>query len=130
MTTSKIRPGNFDIDEYLVYLSPPPWLYRLPRFVSHFLGYREHEPSEPPDVLVWLWTWIGVFCGVATLEAVFGSSFFMAHGVPAIVGGFVNLEEKVAFNVCRVRRQFLSMALSILLLLNHETFSSATQSRR
>src|SRR5437667_8450088 len=78
MTMSKIRAGNFDIDEYLIRISPPPWLDRLPQCVSHFLGYREHETPEPPDVFIWLWTWIGVFCGVATLEAVFGES--VLHG--------------------------------------------------
>ena len=92
MTTSpkpKRHSGNFDIDDYWVRFLPSPWLHHLPPFFSRFLGYREDEPEEPSDVIVWLWTWIGVFLGVATVEAVFRSSFFMAHGVPAIAGGFV-----------------------------------------
>ena len=89
--------GNFDIDDYIDRILPSPWLHHLPRFISHFLGYREHKHEEPPDVLIWLWTWIGVFCGVATIEAVFRSSYFMSHGVPAIVGGFVYLALKGHF---------------------------------
>lgn len=89
--------GNFDIDDYIDPILPSPWLHRLPRFVSRFLGYREHDHEEPPDVLIWLWTWIGIFCGVAAVEAVFRTSYFMSHGVPAIVGSFVHLALKGHF---------------------------------
>ena len=86
------RPsGNFDIDNYLNVILPPPWPQFLPRPISHFLGYRREAPKKQPDVIIWLWTWIGAFSGVAVIEAVFQrNSWFSDRGVPMIVGSFVS----------------------------------------
>ena len=85
------RPsGNFDIDIYLKRLLPTPWLSHLPLPISHWFGYRQNTPKKRPDIIIYLWTWIGAFCGVAVIEAVFQRNpYFSDRGVPIIVGSFV-----------------------------------------
>jgi hypothetical protein len=83
--------GNFDINNHLIPILPQPWLHYLPLPLSHFLGYRTDTPKKRSDVIVWLWTWIGAFCGVAVIEAVFQRNpYFSERGVPMIVGSFVS----------------------------------------
>ena len=82
--------GDFDIDKYIVKILPQPWLQHIPRPISHWVGYRRESPKKRPDVVIWLWTWIGAFCGVAVIEAVFQRNlYFSDRGVPIIVGSFV-----------------------------------------
>jgi hypothetical protein len=82
--------GNFDIDKYLVRILPQPWLHYLPAPISHFLGYRSEIPKKRSDVVIWLWTWIGAFCSISVIEAVFQRNpYFSDRGVPIIVGSFV-----------------------------------------
>jgi hypothetical protein len=84
--------GNFDVDDYLVPILPQPWLHRLPRHISHWLGYRSDTPTKRPDIIILIWTWIGAFCGVSVIEAVFQRNpYFSDRGVPIIVGSFVLL---------------------------------------
>lgn len=85
------RPsGNFDIDKYLKRLLPPSWLHYLPLPISHWFGYRRDTPRKRPDLIIYLWTWIGAFCGVSVIEAVFQRNpYFSDRGVPIIVGSFV-----------------------------------------
>jgi len=81
---------DFDIDDYLNPLIPRPWLHRLPRWMSWWLGYRATLPRHVPTVFVWVWTFIGCFCGVSVVEAVMEkSSYFVSRQVPDIVGSFV-----------------------------------------
>jgi hypothetical protein len=88
--------GNFDIDNYLNRILPQPWLHYLPQAISYFFGYRKDTPKKRPDVIIWLWTWIGAFCGVAVIEAVFQRNpYFSDRGVPIIVGSFVSLLKDV-----------------------------------
>jgi hypothetical protein len=82
--------GNFDIDKYLNYLLPQPWLSHIPQPISHFLGYRKDAPRKRCDLIIYIWTWIGAFSGVAVIEAVFQRNpYFSDRGVPMIVGSFV-----------------------------------------
>jgi len=86
------RPsGNFDIDKYVKRVLPASWLHYLPLPISWFFGYRSDTPKKRPDVIIYLWTWIGAFCGVSVIEAVFQRNpYFSDRGVPIIVGSFVN----------------------------------------
>jgi hypothetical protein len=82
--------GNFDVDDYLVRILPQPWLHHLPGYISRWFGYRSDTPTKRPDVIILLWTWIGAFCGVSVIEAVFQRNpYFSDRGVPIIVGSFV-----------------------------------------
>lgn len=41
-------------------------------------------------VYVWFWTFVGCFCGVSVVQAVFEKcSYFVERNVPGIVGSFV-----------------------------------------
>jgi hypothetical protein len=81
---------DFDIDKYLNPLIPTPWLYRLPKWVSWWFGYRAALPRRVPTVYVWFWTFMGCFCGVSVVQAVFEQcSYFVERNVPGIVGSFV-----------------------------------------
>ncbi|KAK7464945.1 hypothetical protein VKT23_006153 [Stygiomarasmius scandens] len=66
-----------------------PLLARLPPSLSHWLGYRSSPPPKRPDYLVWFWTWIGAFCGISVIQAVFGQArYFIERGVPSIVASY------------------------------------------
>ena len=81
---------DFDIDVYLNRFIPRPWLHRLPQWMSWGLGYRWKLQKNISSVIIWLWTFIGAFCGVAVVQAVFErNQYFLNRNVPNIVGSFV-----------------------------------------
>src|SRR5271170_7039586 len=119
------RPsGNFDIDKYVKRVLPASWLHCLPLPISWFFGYRRNAPRKRSDVIIYLWTWIGAFCGVSVIEAVFQRNpYFSDRGVPLIVGSFVNtLKLTQLLMIFRVRQLFFFTALSRLRLLNHAQY--------
>ncbi|KAF9267927.1 HPP-domain-containing protein [Marasmius fiardii PR-910] len=70
-------------------MAQPSRLSRVPTPISHFLGYRSSPPKKVQDPLVWLWSFIGAFCGIALLQAVFGQAhYFIERGVPSIVASY------------------------------------------
>lgn len=69
-----------------------PRLARLPRCISHWLGHRESPPAPRQNYLVWFWSFIGAFCGISILQAVFGhAQYFMKRSVPSIIASYVRL---------------------------------------
>ncbi|KAI9788118.1 MAG: hypothetical protein M1835_002459 [Candelina submexicana] len=80
---------NFDIDKYLNRFVPRPRLHLLPKPVSWFLGYRDKPRREIGNVLVWGWSFVGAFCGVALIEGVVKSSpSIQSYAPPIILGSF------------------------------------------
>ncbi|KAG7089424.1 hypothetical protein E1B28_011110 [Marasmius oreades] len=70
-------------------MAQPPRLSRIPTPISHFLGYRPSPPGKVPDYLVWFWSFIGAFCGIALLQAVFSQAhYFTERGVPSIIASY------------------------------------------
>ncbi|EIM87986.1 HPP family protein [Stereum hirsutum FP-91666 SS1] len=66
-----------------------PRLARLPRCISHWLGHRESPPAPRQNYLVWFWSFIGAFCGISILQAVFGhAQYFMKRSVPSIIASY------------------------------------------
>ncbi|KAJ6474224.1 HPP family-domain-containing protein [Mycena sanguinolenta] len=64
-------------------------LSRLPPWISHWLGYRAAPPPKRPDYIVWLWSFIGAFCGLSILQAVFGHAhYFVERNVPSIIASY------------------------------------------
>jgi len=60
-----------------------------PTWLSHWLGYRASPPAKRPDYIVWLWSFIGAFCGISVIQAVFGqAAYFISRGVPSIVASY------------------------------------------
>jgi len=83
---------DFDIDTYLNPFVPAPWLHTLPHWLSWCLGYRRKAGRKISTAEVWLWTFIGAFCGVSVVQAVFErSEYFLERGVVNIVGAFVHI---------------------------------------
>lgn len=82
----------------------PNILPRLPRWISHWLGYRPTPPKPHPQYLVWLWSFFTAFCGLCVLQAIFNySSYFLQRGVPGIVASFVSTKMfffLVSFQLC------------------------------
>ena len=65
-------------------------LARIPLWISHWLGYRPHHPPAEPPYAIYLWSFIGAFCGLSALQAIFGQiSYFIDQGVPPILASYV-----------------------------------------
>ncbi|KAL8910638.1 MAG: hypothetical protein Q9171_004093 [Xanthocarpia ochracea] len=64
-------------------------LARIPPWISHWLGYRPHHPPPEPPYAIYLWSFIGAFCGLSALQAIFGQiSYFIDRGVPPILASY------------------------------------------
>ncbi len=80
---------NFDIDRYVNPFIPRNRIHFLPRFVSHFLGYRVHPYQEPGNVLIAWWSFFGAFVGITVVEWIFKVPLIASHGVPTIIASSV-----------------------------------------
>ncbi|KAF6754101.1 HPP family protein [Ephemerocybe angulata] len=66
-------------------------LHHLPTWASRWLGYRQLlSPTGPqPQSVVWIWSWIGAFSGLAVIQAVFQQAhYFVNKGVAPIVPSY------------------------------------------
>ena len=82
---SGFRNLSFDIDNYLVRFVPPSQLYRLPQWISRFLGYRSSPCRDVGNVLVWFWSFIGAFGAIALIAGVFKASEQIQHFGPPVL---------------------------------------------
>ncbi|OQE46895.1 hypothetical protein PENCOP_c001G05609 [Penicillium coprophilum] len=70
-------------------ISEKEFLARLPRSISHWLGYRESAPKPPSKYLVHFWSFVAAFCGLCVVQAIFNySSYFIERGVPGIIASY------------------------------------------
>ncbi|KAJ5513811.1 hypothetical protein N7463_003363 [Penicillium fimorum] len=70
-------------------ISEKEFLARLPRSISHWLGYREGAPKPPSNYLVHFWSFIAAFCGLCVVQSIFNySSYFIERGVPGIIASY------------------------------------------
>ncbi|KAJ5688983.1 hypothetical protein N7462_003375 [Penicillium macrosclerotiorum] len=68
---------------------PPSRLSRLPRWISHWLGYRGEAPKPLPTWQVAAWSFITAFCGLSVVQAIFNySSYFTTRHVPGIIASY------------------------------------------
>ncbi|KAL8837238.1 MAG: hypothetical protein Q9170_002611 [Blastenia crenularia] len=66
----------------------PTRLSRLPPSISRWLGYRA-SPSPEPAYVVYLWSFVGAFCGLSILQAIFGQvQYFIDRRVPPILASY------------------------------------------
>lgn len=74
-------------------MTSPSRLSRFPRWISRWLGYRSTPPPpKPPQYIVYVWSFIGAFCGLALLQAVFGhSKYFVDRSTVPVVASFVSI---------------------------------------
>ncbi|PGH09000.1 hypothetical protein AJ79_05795 [Helicocarpus griseus UAMH5409] len=71
MPLPNIYDWDLDIDRLLNRFVPYPRWHLLPGPIAHFLGHRtQTPPKKPGNVLVTLWSVLGVFCGLTIVAAV------------------------------------------------------------
>lgn len=88
-TSSHSRTERFEVPDPLPAAMRRPILASLPEWCSHWLGYRADPVKPPPRYLVYLWSFIGAFCGLSVLTALFSySEYFLSRGVPVIVASY------------------------------------------
>ncbi|KAH3675805.1 hypothetical protein WICPIJ_009258 [Wickerhamomyces pijperi] len=81
---------HFTLDKLIDPYIPPSQLYRLPNWISRWLG----GPRKPifdklPDTILWLDIFIGSFISILTIEGVSkSSSLFQSHHVPYIIASY------------------------------------------
>jgi len=60
-----------------------------PSWVSRWVGYRDKPQPKPSQYTIALWSFIGAFCGLSLVQAVFGQAkYFVDRGVPPIIASF------------------------------------------
>lgn len=70
-----------------------PRLARLPRWISHWLGYRPEAVKPLSQYEVALWSFITSFCGLAVVQAIFNySDYFTERNVPGIIASYVSCQ--------------------------------------
>ncbi|KAM6496718.1 HPP family domain containing protein [Amanita muscaria] len=66
-----------------------PHLQSLPFWLSRWLGYRPSTPPKLSHYEIYLWSFIGSFCGLVLIQAVFEYSlYFVTRGVPPIIASY------------------------------------------
>ncbi|KUJ22487.1 HPP family protein-like protein [Mollisia scopiformis] len=76
---------DFDVDRYINPFVPRSRLYLLPKPISWFLGYRSKHAPSLGSVLVWWWAFIGAFCSILVIEAVFQTTTFKMEKSPVVI---------------------------------------------
>lgn len=70
-----------------------PRLARLPRWISHWLGYRAEAVKPLSKYEVALWSFITSFCGLSVVQAIFNySDYFTQRNVPGIIASYVSVK--------------------------------------
>lgn len=95
---------HFTLDKLIDPYIPPSQLYRLPSWISRWLGGSAHKPiyTKLPDHILWLDIFIGTFVSLLTIEGVFkSSSLFKEHNIPTIIGSY-GASSILAFNAINV----------------------------
>ena len=66
-------------------------LSRLPRWMSHWLGYRPETPTPLPTWQIAAWSFITAFCGLSVLQGIYNySDYFKERNVPGIIASYVS----------------------------------------
>ncbi|KAI0055702.1 hypothetical protein BV25DRAFT_1815260 [Artomyces pyxidatus] len=64
-------------------------LVHLPLWLSRWFGYRRTPPPKHSQYVIWFWSWVGAFCGLAVIMAVFGQAqYFINRHVPLLVASY------------------------------------------
>lgn len=115
---------HIDIDKYINPFVPPSQLYRLPKPIARFLGYRETPPPELGNVLLAFWSLLGAFCGLFLVGAVFHySDQILQYHPPVVFGSLVRstskwVAEEQGLTFCREQRPYSNTMPFSLLWLN------------
>lgn len=92
---------NFDIDIYLNPFIPPSQLHRLPKPIAHFLGHRTHAPTEPPNVLSYLLTFVATVAGLCLVGGVYNHAPGVAKWSPPPLVASLGASAVLDYNTIR-----------------------------
>lgn len=92
---------NFDIDTYLDPYIPPSQLKRLPKPIAHFLGHREHPPSEPPNLIAWPLTFMATVAGLCLVGGVYNYAPAVARWNPPVLVASLGASAVLDYNSIR-----------------------------
>jgi hypothetical protein len=97
---------NFDLDGYLNRIIPRSQLYRLPTPISRFLGHRKEQKPDVGNVLGALYSFVGAFCGLAVVAAMFNNiPTIERRNPPALIASFVSCKAALTNpNVLKIHR--------------------------
>ena len=99
-TTSCNSPDHRSYTLLFALMAQSPRLSRLPLWISHWLGYRRSESKSQPSYIVYVWSFVGAFCGLALLQAVFGQAqYFIDRNVPSIIASYVCISKTCWFSL-------------------------------
>lgn len=82
---------TFTIDKVLNPVVPRSVVPRLPQPLARFLGHHPVAPPARHDPLVWIDVLVGLFAGIAVLEAIFMNNHapvFARHHAPMIIASY------------------------------------------
>lgn len=66
---------------------------RLPPWATRWIGVRSQPPKPKPIYVPYLWAFIGAFCGLSLLQAIFGHTpYFIERGVPPVIASYVSIQ--------------------------------------
>ncbi|KAJ7670398.1 HPP family-domain-containing protein [Mycena rosella] len=66
-------------------MTSPNRLARLPRWISHWLGYRAAPIPKKSEYVVGIWSFIGAFWGISSIQILLHSEYFIHRRVPGII---------------------------------------------
>ena len=89
MQISRAKDWDIDVDRYIKPYIPRNFVYRLPKPLPRFLGYRVAAQPEIGNVLVAAWAFLGAFIGLVVIEAVFSTPPIHRHSPPLVIASFV-----------------------------------------
>ncbi|KAF9489163.1 hypothetical protein BDN71DRAFT_359758 [Pleurotus eryngii] len=73
-----------------VYQPKHPHLAALPWWMSRWIGYRPYPVVIPPLWVNCVWSFIAVFCGIATIQTIFTHvHFFVNKEIPPVIANYV-----------------------------------------
>lgn len=81
---------DFDLDNYLNPFLPASPLSRLPKPISRFLGYRDDVYKEPPQAVIYFWSFSGTVIALLLISAVYRYGPGLAkYNPPVIIASLV-----------------------------------------
>lgn len=96
-----VREWDVDIDRYLNRVIPASPLHNLPTPLSRFLGYRKEARQDVGNVCGAFWSFVGAFCGLAVVAAVFNNTESIQwHQPPALIASFVSQRRSRRYISC------------------------------
>jgi len=91
----------FDIDRYVNPFVPSSPLYRFPRSISHWLGYREGLQKEPPILIQWTLSFIAIVAGLCLIGGLYNTTPGIQKWHPPVMIASLGASAVLDYNTIR-----------------------------